>query len=254
MSVERPMGILQRSDALVRLLAEEGALTPAEIAERIDTPRPTVYRLADALARMGLTETLPGTRIALSRRWLRLGDAARSSMSEWQLARPILDGLAASTGQTVFLCVPRGREGGGQEAVCIDCAQGQAFNVLLLKPGRALPLHAGAEGRVTLAYGVSDVEQYLVGAPFAAYNLRTLVTAEELRRDIAETRDRGFSISDEDVTDGIGALGAPLRTSRTGAFAGALSIVGLADRLTARRVELAEALLDAADALSATLP
>lgn len=249
MSVERPMGILQRSDALVRLLAEEGALTPAEIADRIDTPRPTVYRLADALARMGLTETLPGTRIALSRRWLRLGDAARSSMSEWQLARTVLDGLAASTGQTVFLCVPR-----GPEAVCIDCAQGQAFNVLLLKPGRALPLYAGAEGRVTLAYGVADVEQYLAGAPFTAYNARTLITAEELRSDIAETRDRGFSISDEDVTDGIGALGAPLRTSRTGAFAGALSIVGLADQLTARRAELAEALLDAADALSATLP
>ena len=128
-------------------------------------------------------------------------------MSEWQLARPILDGLAASTGQTVFLCVPRGREGGGQEAVCIDCAQGQAFNVLLLKPGRALPLYAGAEGRVTLAYGVADVEQYLAGAPFTAYNARTLITAEELRSDIAETRDRGFSISDEDVTDGIGALG-----------------------------------------------
>lgn len=249
MSVERPMGILQRSDALVRLLAEEGAHTPAEIADRVDTPRPTIYRLADALARMGLTETLPGTRIALSQRWLRLGDAARSSMSEWQLARPILDGLAGATGQTVFLCVLR-----GQEAVCIDWAQGQAFNVLLLKPGRALPLHAGAEGRVALAYGVAEVERYLAGGPFTAYNARTLVTADRLRRDIAETRDRGFSISDEDVTDGIGALGAPLRTSRTGAFAGALSIVGLADRLTARRVELAEALLDAADALSATLP
>ena len=249
MSAERPMAILQRSDALVRLLAEEGALTPAEIADRIDTPRPTVYRLADALARMGLTETLPGTRIALSRRWLRLGDAARTAMSEWRLARPILDELAASTGQTVFLCVARGRE-----AVCIDWAQGQAFNVLLLKPGRALPLHAGAEGRVTLAYGVADVESYLAGAPFAAYNARTLVTAGQLLADIEAIRDRGYSISDEDVTDGIGALGAPVRTSRTGAFAGALSIAGLADQLTERRAELAGALLDAAAALSSTLP
>lgn len=249
MSVERPMGILQRSDALVRLLADQGALSPAEIADRIDTPRPTVYRLADALARMGLTETLPGTRIALTRRWLRLGDAVRAAMSEWQLARPVLDGLATSTGQTVFLCVVR-----GHEAVCIDWAQGQAFNVLLLKPGRALPLHAGAEGRAALAFGVADIERYLADAPFAAFNSRTLITADQLRRDIEKTRDRGYSISDEDVTDGIGALGVPIRTSRTAAFAGVLSIAGLAERLGEGRAELAEALLDAADALSATLP
>ena len=105
MSVERPMGILQRLGGVVQVLATEGALSPAEIAERVDTPRPTVYRLGDALAQAGLAETLPGSRIALSSRWLRLGDAARAAMTEWQMARPLLDALAESTGQTVFLSV-----------------------------------------------------------------------------------------------------------------------------------------------------
>jgi IclR family transcriptional regulator, acetate operon repressor len=249
MSVERPMGILQRSADLVQLLADDGALSPAEIADRIDTPRPTVYRLGDALAQARLTETLPGSRIALTRRWLRLGDAARAAMSEWRLARPILDSLAASTGQTVFLSVLR-----GEESVCIDWAQGQTINVLLLRPGRALPLHAGAEGRVTLAFGVDDIDGYLAQAPFPAYNTRTLVNPEQLRRDITEIRTQGYAVSDEDVTEGIGALGVPLRTSRTGTFAGALSIAGLAETMTQRRTELAQALLQAAAALSATLP
>ena len=249
MSVERPMGILQRSAGLVQLLAEEGALSPAEIADRVDTPRPTVYRLGDALAQAGLAETLSGSRIVLSRRWLRLGDAARAAMSEWRMARPILDALAEATGQTVFLSVRR-----DEESVCIDWAQGQALNVLLLKPGRSLPLYAGAEGRVTLAFGVDDVDGYLKQAPFPAYNKRTLTTAAKLRRDIAATRARGYAISDEDVTEGIGALGAAVRTIRGGTFAGALSVAGLAGDLTARRAELAEALLDAAASLSATLP
>jgi IclR family acetate operon transcriptional repressor len=248
-SVEQPMGILQRSAGLVQLLAEQGALSPAEIADRVDTPRPTVYRLGDALSKAGLTETLSGSRIKLSLRWLRLGDAARAAMREWQMGGPILDALAESTGQTVFLSVPR-----GEESVCIDWVQGQPVNVLLLKPGRSLPLFAGAEGRVTLAFGVADVDDYLKQAPFPPYNARTLVTAEQLRRDIARSRERGYAISDEDVTDGIGAIGAPLRASREGSFAGALSIAGLAETLTARRAELAEALLDGAGALSATLP
>lgn len=249
MSVERPMGILQRSAGLVQLLAEEGALSPAEIADRVDTPRPTVYRLGDALTQAGLAETLPGSRIGLSRRWLRLGDAARAAMSEWRMARPILDGLAASTGQTVFLSVRRDRG-----AVCIDWTQGQALNVLLLKPGRSLPLYAGAEGRATLAFGVDDVDAYLKRAPFPAYNKRTLTTAARLRRDITATRERGYAISDEDVTEGIGALGAPVRTTRAGTFAAVLSVAGLAENLTARRAELAEALLESAASLSATLP
>lgn len=249
MAAERPMGILHRSAALVQLLAEQGALTPAEIADRIDTPRPTVYRLGDALAQARLTETLPGSRIALSRRWLRLGDAARAAMSEWQLARPILNTLAATTGQTVFLSVPR-----GEESVCIDWAPGQAINIVLLRPGRFLPLYAGVEGRVTLSYGIDDVEHYLEQAPFPRYTAHTLTTAEQLRDDIARTRDQGYAVSDEDVTEGIGALGAPLRTSRTKSFAGALSIAGLAETFTEHRAELVEALLTAAAELSASLP
>lgn len=249
MTAERPMGILQRSAGLIQLLAEAGALTPAEIAGRLDLPRPTVYRLGDALAQAGLAETLPGSRLALTRRWLRLGDAARASMSEWRMARPILDALAESTGQTVFLSVRR-----GDEAVCIDWTPGQALNVLLLKPGRALPLYAGAAGRASLAFGVDDVESYLEQAPFPAYTKRTLTTAAKLRRDVAATRDRGYAISDEDVTEGIGALGAPVRTSRTGAFAGVVSVAGLAESLTTRRAGLAEALLGATASLSATLP
>jgi IclR family transcriptional regulator, acetate operon repressor len=243
------MGILQRCADLVQLLADEGALTPAEIAERVDTPRPTVYRLSDALGQATLTETMPGYRIKLSLRWLRLGDAARAAMSEWQQARPILDALATSTGQTVFLSVLR-----GQESVCIDWARGQAINVLLLKPGRSLPLHAGAAGRVALAFGKDKVDAYLEQAPFSAFTSHTLTTAAELRRDMRLTHKQGYVISDEDVTEGIGAIGAPLWTSRNHGFAGALSIAGLAEEFTSRRAELVDSLLDTAKTLSATLP
>ena len=52
MSVERPMVILQRSADLVALLAERGALVPAEIAEYVDTPRSSVYRLGVTLSGM----------------------------------------------------------------------------------------------------------------------------------------------------------------------------------------------------------
>lgn len=249
MSVERPMMILQRSADLVTLLAERGAMVPAEIAEYVDTPRSSVYRLGDALRDAAMIEQSPDAHLRLGLRWLRLADAARAGMSEWKGARKVLDELAGATQLTVFLSVPR-----AYEAICIDWARGEAINVLILKPGRALPLYAGAAGRVTLAFGRDDPEAYLAMAPFEAYTGRTLTTAAQLREDVAFTRKQGYVVSDGDVTNGIGALGAPLFWTTAGGFAGALSIAGLADELNQRRDELADMLLAAASALSASLP
>jgi len=132
--------------------------------------------------------------------------------------------------------------------MCIDWSQGRAINVLALRPGRSLPLHAGAAGRVTLAFRSELVDEYLQGAPFRAFTDRTLTSASELLADIEATRKRGYSISDEDVTPGIGALGVPLRTAKK-LFSGALSIGGLAEELRNRRHDLATQLLASASQL-----
>lgn len=248
MSGDRPMGILQRSAGLVTLLSEQRTLSPAEIASQLDAPRSSVYRLSAALREAGLLESLPDSQIRLSLRWLHLADAARSGMEEWQHARPILDDLASSTGQTVFLSVPR-----GLSSICIDWAQGQAINVLALKPGRSLPLYAGAAGRVTLAHGLADPGAYLEAAPFTPYTDATLITAEALTADIAVSRRDGYTVSDADVTDGIGAIGAPLFWADGQRFAGALSVAGLAGDITARRAELVDKLLTSAQELTTTL-
>ena len=242
----RAMGILQRSSSLIQLLAERGPLSTAEVAEEIGMPRPSVYRLADALTQTRLVESTSDGKLRVSLRWLKLSDAARSGMREWSHARPLLDGLASRTGQTIYLSVPQ-----ADRAICIDWSPGRALSVLALKPGRTLPLYAGAAGRVTLAYRPEPLEDYLRAAPFPPLTDHTLVTARELRADVEAIRSRGYSVSDEDVTLGIGALGAPL-ISRDGMFLGALSLAGLAEDLRVRRAELSADLLACADELSAS--
>jgi IclR family transcriptional regulator, acetate operon repressor len=242
MSVARPMGILQKLSTVVDLLASHGPLTPAEIAEHSGIPRASVYRLLDALAAIGLTEALPTSQARLSLRWLRLADAASTSMSEWSGADDILRELARNTGLTTYLCVPR-----PSEAVCIRWAQGSGIGVLVLRPGRSLPLHAGAAGRLCLAYRV-DVENYLALAPFPAFTQNTLVSAAALSEDIAATRARGYSISDEDVTEGVGALGAAVRAPN-GRLAGAVSLAGLVEDIRSQE----DALVDELYAATAVL-
>ena len=242
----RAMGILQRSSSLIQLLAERGPLSTAEVAEEIGMPRPSVYRLADALTQSRLVESTSDGRLRVSLRWLKLSDAARSGMREWAQARPLLDGLAGRTGLTVFLSVPQ-----ADRAICIDWSPGRALNVLALKPGRTLPLYAGAAGRVTLAYRPEPVDDYLSAAPFPPLTERTLCTARELRADVKATRSRGYCVSDEDVTLGIGALGAPL-TNADGTFLGALSLGGLVEDLRLHQAEISADLLACAQELSAS--
>ena len=248
MNAERPMVILQRSADLVSLLAARGAMVPAEIAEHVDTPRSSVYRLGDALRDAAMIEHVPDAHLRLSLRWLRLADAARAGMSEWEGARTVLDELAGATRQTVFLTVPR-----ANEAICIDWARGEEINVLLLKPGRALPLYAGAAGRVTLAFGRDDPKAYLAKAPFEAYTDRTLTTAPKLRKDVAWPGTRATSSPTATSPTASAHSGRPC-SGRQQEVRRRVVRRGSGRGRHRRRDELVDLLLAAASTLSASLP
>lgn len=237
------MGVLRRSADVVQVVAARGALSIADVAEQVNMPRASVYRLTEALVQARLLEVTSDGRVRASLRCLRLGDSARAGLVEWSTARGVLDSLSDRTGQTTYLSVPV-----ADRAMCIDWSRGRGISVLALKPGRFLPLYAGAAGRVTLAYRSDPLEDYLRFAPFASFTPQTLITAEDLRTDVGATRSRGFSVSDEDVTSGIGALGVPL-LAPDGSFLAALSLAGLAEEIRARQVELSSALESSAQEL-----
>lgn len=239
-----PIKVVAKAADLIESLAAHGPLTPAEVAERIDVPRSSAYRLMDGLMAIGLVESLRDGRARLSLRWLQLADATRASMTEWTGAAEALESLANETGQTAFLSVLI-----GDEAVCIDWHHGRGVDVLALKPGRSLPLYAGAAGRVMLAFGV-DTDEYLSRAQFQALTTATIIEPESLRADAAATRERGYALSEQDVSVGISAIGVPVFRG-DGSFAGCVSIGGLSRAFGATPERFRPAMDRAAAVLSA---
>jgi DNA-binding IclR family transcriptional regulator len=231
----RPILLLTKTQRLVDVLLEHGPMTPAEIGEAIGVPRPTAYRLVSGLNAIELTQTRPDGTVDLNLRWLHLADAAYDSMTEWAGARAALTALSAETEQTAYLCVPR-----AGEVVCIDWSQGRGIGVLMLRPGLSLPLNAGAAGRTALAY-LPDVTDYLAAAPHEAFTPKSLTDAAALKEDIERTRDRGYAVSHEDVTVGIGALGAPVLGAR-GVLRGTVSLGGLIGEIREREHDLVSAI------------
>jgi DNA-binding IclR family transcriptional regulator len=117
-------------------------------------------------------------------------------------------------------------------------------NLLVLSPGGTLPPHAGALSRAIVAFDDEFRKRAVSHQPFEPLTPHTLTTAEQLEADAELTRSRGFSLSDEDVTIGVAALGVPV-FSATGQLAGALSVAGLRDEIITNSDEFYR-LLDAA--------
>jgi DNA-binding IclR family transcriptional regulator len=125
--------------------------------------------------------------------------------------------------------------------VCVDWAPGRGIGILVLRPGRSLPLHAGGAGRAVLAFGGLDLDAVLAAAPFERLTPATLVTAAQLRADVADSRRQGHVVSDEDVTVGIGAVAVPVLDG-SGVLRGCLSLGGLSADVRRRREEFLTAL------------
>lgn len=243
MTERKPIKVLANSMAIIDALAERGDLSPADLAHLTGLPRPSVYRLIDGLRVVGLVRSTDASAASLSVKWLHLADATLASMSEWAGARTELDRLSAETEQTVFLAVPR-----RDDVVCIDQSLGRGVGMLILSPGHSLPLYGGGVGRLALAH-LADLDRYLSsGPPRQRITPYTLTDAAALREDAERTRARGFALSRDDVTVGIGAVAVPV-LAPDGSLLGCLSVAGRSAEIS----DQAEAFVTAARGVASRL-
>jgi DNA-binding IclR family transcriptional regulator len=220
---ENPVQVIAKAAAILDTIAETGEASAADIAARLGEPRSSVYRLLTSLQALDLLE--PGSRRGTHRlglKLLRLGRAVQARLDVRVAAIRVMENIHDETGETVFLCLRR--EG---EAVCIERLDGRRVTTLALQLGGSLPLHAGAGPRALLAFEPrSEWHEYLAGGKLEAFSVNTPVTAESLIAKLEEVRSSGVSTSDEDVTPGIAAIGAPIFDYR-GKICAALSISGM---------------------------
>jgi DNA-binding IclR family transcriptional regulator len=214
--------VLAKVGGVLDLLAERGELAAAEIANLTGEPRSSVYRILGSLEKLDMVE--PGSRrgsFRLGLGLLRLGNDVVERYDEREAALPALHELNQLTGETVFMCVRR-----QYEAVCIERLPGERVESLALRLGGALPLHAGAAPRTLLAFEPQSVwEEYAANVPLEALTPSTPSNRKELFAALEEIKREGVAVSDEDVTPGIAAVGAPIFDYK-GTIRGAVSMSG----------------------------
>jgi DNA-binding IclR family transcriptional regulator len=214
--------VLGKVSLLLDALADERELGASRLADRIGEPRSTVYRLLSSLQALELVE--PGSRrgtYRLGLRLLRLGSAVLERFDERQAALPVMERLHEATEETVFLCIRR-----DFEAVCIERLDGRWVQSMAVGLGGSLPLHVGAGPRALLAGEPRSLwEDYVRRAALRPFTEHTPVTKAALFKALEETLESGCSVSDEDVTLGMAAVGAAVYDHR-GRVCAAISISG----------------------------
>jgi DNA-binding IclR family transcriptional regulator len=218
--------ILGKANAIVAALKGRAELTAGQIAETVGEPVSSTYRLLQTLAAIGWVET--GRRRGLFRLgiyFLRVGGRLEERLDVREASRLPLQELRQETGWTSFLFIRLRTRG-----VCIERFDGASVRSLAIQVGESLPLHHGAGPRAILAFLPAGEQQAVIEQFASDYHDPQWPAPDQaaLRANITADHDRGYSISDEDVTPGIAAIGAPVFSHR-GEVKGAVSVSGLRD-------------------------
>ena len=219
-------------DKTLRILALFNGETPewgvTELAAHAGMPKSTVFRVLRVLLQHELLAQDPLTkRFRLGLGALELGRRAYEGLELRQVALPILNRIAALSGETVLLEVLNQEH---DRVVCVERAQRQTGLRLMLEVGSTVPLHAGASSKVLLAYLPDEEIEAVIARGLPPLTAHTITDPARLRRDLAEIRARGFAVSFEETDDGAAGVAVPI-WDRSGRVVAGLTIAGPVTRL-----------------------
>jgi DNA-binding IclR family transcriptional regulator len=219
----RPVKSLLRAlDVLDVLAASEQPLSVGEIAARTGTSRTAAYNVITTYEIRGLLRRDSQNRYALGWGLFELGERARSHSDLSVAARPVVEDLAESTGETVLLGVlDQG------SVIYVEKAESRRSIRMVEAPGRRLPLHGSATGLVLLAHAAPAFrDRYLAqeGLPPGLLDTTT------------DIRTRGHATSIQDLDPDLTSASVPVHGPHGEPIA-ALTVAGPASRLTRERLE-----------------
>lgn len=196
---------IRRALAVLQLLVEEGGELPlSAIARKLGLTPGTTHRVVGALSIDGLVTHNPHTDCYhLGAGAVLLGQAAQR-VHGLDRALPVLERVNEETGESVNIAI---RD--GSESVVLLRVQSTLPLRFEQHPGARFPLYSTASGKAILA-GSLDVEAYLASLPeqLPALTPHTLASRDQLALVLTETRNRGYSIDDEENVAGVRCVGA----------------------------------------------
>jgi len=215
-------------DVLMCFTNQTPQLTMTQISELVGINKSTVHRLLATLESKRFVERdsvtgiyKPGIRL------LQMAFLALEHNDLRRLAAPYLQELCNRYRENVTLA-----KLDVADVVYLEVIESTQRVKLAASPGQRLPAFCVASGKAILAFLPDDHVKRVLEYGMPKYTQNTITSSEAYFKDILQTRERGFAISEQEFEEGINAIAAPICNQPIAS----ISVAGPAYRLTRERM------------------
>ncbi len=218
-SLDRAMEVLEH-------LAELPGPTLTELAERLDQSPATIYRILVTLQNRGMVEAEAENQTwFIGSRAFLVGSAFLRRTGLVERSRPVMRWLMEESGETANLGIER-----RGLVIFVSQVETHASIRAFFPPGTRSPLHASGIGKALLAQYPAARLDRVIGGRLEKFTETTLTDADALRREVAAIRAQGYAVDDEERSEGMRCIAAPVFDATGDAVAG-VSVSGPVSRV-----------------------
>ena len=213
--------------SLLECFEEDCSLRLKDFHERTGMQKSRIIRLLGSLQAAGfLAEETDTSGFRLGPKVMALGRLVSETYLDLAgRVQPALLRITEEIGDTSFLSVVRGT----QRMVLAQKTpeDGICFNI---PEGQLRPLHAGATGKVLLAYSPDALWRKVLDGVLPELTTETQTDANELQAELTMVRSSGHAVSYGEATRHAFAISVPI-VERNGMLLGAITVAGPASKL-----------------------
>lgn len=248
---DKGIQVIDRAFDIIEILSfEKDGLGVTEIGTRLGLHKSTVHRILTAMAQRGYIEKVPDkTQYRLGLKLIEISSIYLNNIELKTEAKPYLTQLMLEMSQPVHLATLD-----NCDVVYIDKVETVNSIRLYSQIGRRVPSYCSALGKCLLS-GLDDreLDETLSQISFRSFTEHTLKTKKELKRQIVDTKTKGWAIDDEEHELGVRCIAAPI-TDYRGKIIAAISVSAPIAVLTKDACqEVAEKVMSAAGKISLRL-
>lgn len=213
--------------AVMDHVAANGHSTLTQISETLGINKTVVFRILYTLQSGGLIAKTENATYTLGHKTILHGQLALKHNALHQQVKNLLRELTLLFNESSHM----GLLDDSTSVLIVSKIDATATIQMTSQIGRTMPAYCSAMGKCLLAYlDEAHLKEYLSTAPFPKKTLTTLVTAEELQREFALIRSRGYAFDNEESEEGLFCVAVPVYNNLGKVYA-AISLSGPATRM-----------------------
>jgi IclR family KDG regulon transcriptional repressor len=200
-SVDRALSILE-------LFGENSPeLGVKEISTCLSLSKSTIHGLLKTLKVRGYLDQNPeNQKYKLGLRIFELGNLVANQLDIKQVAYPVIKKLAEKLNETIHLAVLYGKE-----VLYVEKFEGPGALRMYSHVGKRAPINCTGVGKAILAFLEEEtIQSILTSTDFIEFTTFTMTKPDEILRNLAEIRMKGYAMDDEEIELGLRCIATPI--------------------------------------------